>query len=254
MTRAAASGSGVTVPLVIKKISTVGYAAAIVSAPFWASACDTPPEPAASEENPEVLFSVSSDGIRFENPRGDEVTLVMEHVDPYTVWFADRPTRESGAFTTEQLVADWQKGGGFDTDPPNAALVLHVPNKDEQGTITDTLVATVLDASYDRQAEELRADLRIMSAEQADSITGPLQNHGDRADISFPQAAGGASLFIDPVVLCTNPSTCKNSTSSNYTYNSTITFSAVVGDANGSVTSSVFGDLSGSVVTIGQRF
>jgi hypothetical protein len=209
---------------VLKKWSTIGYSAALVTMPAWMSACGPTGEPEATPENPEVLFSVSSDAIRFENPRGDEVTLVMENVDPYTVWFADRPTRESGAFTTEELVADWNVGAGFDTDPPNAALVLHVPNKDEKGNITETIVATVLDASYDKDAAELRAELRVMTEEEAGKIEGSLENHAERHDFGLPQAAGSASLFIDPIVLCSNPSTCNNHTTQNYTYNSTIYF------------------------------
>ena len=212
----------------LKKLSTIGYTAALATSPAWLTACTTPTEPAATPENPEVLFSVSSDGVHFENAKGNEVTLVMENVDPYTVWFADRPTRESGAFTTEQLVSDWNEDSPFASDPPNAALVLHEPMKDQEGNVTDTLVATVNDASYDPKAKELRANLTVLSEEEASKLTGPLQNHGDRQDIGWPTEAGSASLFIDPIVLCSNPQTCNSSSTVNYTYNSTIYFTTTI--------------------------
>lgn len=38
-------------------------------------------------------------------------------------WFTDRPNRKAGYLTLKQFYAMWQ-GNGFDTDPPNAALLL----------------------------------------------------------------------------------------------------------------------------------
>ena len=89
-------------------------------------------------------------------------------------------------------------------------------------------VATVNDASYDPKAKELRANLTVLSEEEASKVTGPLQNHGDRQDIGWPTEAGSASLFIDPIVLCSNPQTCNSSSTVNYTYNQTIYFSTTI--------------------------
>ena len=142
-----------TAPM-LKRISTFGYAAALATAPAWATACSTPA--ATESQDPSVLFSLSSDAMHFENPSGMNVTLVMDGVDPSTIWFTDRPVRESGAITTGKLAAQWADDGTFTADPPNAALVLHEPTMVD-GTETDTLVAEVMGASYDPKAGTFRA-------------------------------------------------------------------------------------------------
>lgn len=227
----------------LKRFSAIGYTAALATAPAWATACSTPP--AAEAQDPSVLFSLTSESMRFENPAGANVTLVMEGVDPHTVWFTDRPARESGAIATGQLAAEWAEGETFDVTPPNAAVVLH-ESVSIDGETTDTLVAEVQSMSYDPASETLRADLQVLLDEEASTVEGNLSSHGDNHDYAWPAQAGAVSLFIDSVtldavtspasaapkasgiVLCSSPATCNKDGNTNYTYNSTIYFQATI--------------------------
>jgi hypothetical protein len=128
------------------------------------------------------------------------VTLVMEGVDPHAIWFTDRPVRKSGAITTSKLAAEWADGGTFDKDAPNAALVLHEPKKVDDG-VTDTLVAEVQDAVYNPENKTFRAQLKVLTDEEADNSEGNLAAHGDNHDVAWPSEAGAVSLFIDSVGL-----------------------------------------------------
>lgn len=279
----------------LKKASYIGYTAFLATGPAILTACSNAPV-AEQPQEPSVLFSLTSDAMHFENPDGMNVTLVMEGVDPHTIWFTDRPARESGAIATSRFAQDWQSGGTFDIDPPNAALVLHESTKVDS-TTTDTLVVEVQDASYDEANRIFRADLKVLLDQEAATTEGNLSAHGDRHDNAWPSRAGAVSLFIDSVSLdsvlaeatpapsssnssslgasspaaagasssapnpnsssssavaspsgsastaslppgsqkikpmiklCSTPSTCNNSTSANYTYNSTIYFKVTI--------------------------
>lgn len=243
----------------LRKLTTIGYTAALVTTPAWVTACSTPA--AVSDGDPSVLFSVSAERMHFENPQGMDVTLVMEGVDLSTIWFTDRPARESGAITTGRLAAEWDAGGTFAADPPNAALVLHDPVGVDRGK-SETLVAEMKDVDYDEGAGILRAEITVLSDDEAGTLDGNLGSHGDRHDSAWPRQAGAVSLFIDSVsmnavaqnprpaagaaspatssrptysskpggiVLCSNPSSCESMPSnSTYTVNETIYFQSTV--------------------------
>lgn len=147
-----------------------------------------------------MLFSLTSDSMRFEDPSGMDVTLVMEGVDPHTVWFTDRPERKSGAITTSQLAAEWADGETFDEIPPNAALVLHEPVAVDD-VVAETLVAEILDASYDETARTFTADIRVLLDEEASELEGQMGHHGANHGRAWPTQAGAVSLFIDSVNL-----------------------------------------------------
>lgn len=208
-----------------------------------------------------MLFSVSAERMRFENPQGMDVTLVLEGVDLSTIWFTDRPARESGAISTGRLAAEWDEGGTFAADPPNAALVLHDPVAVDRD-LTETLVAEIETVDYDEAAGTLRAEITVLTEEEAGGQVGNLASHGAHHDYAWPRQAGAVSLFIDSVsmnavatstppvpgsaspgtssrptysskpggiVLCSNPSTCNPvEPNSTYTYNETISFQATI--------------------------
>lgn len=214
------------------RISNIGSAAALVTSPAWLAACSSAPEATPPAEEPSLLFSVSADSMRFENPSGSEVTMVMEGVDPHTIWFTDRPDRESGAITTGLLSAEWDDNETFDVDPPNAALVLHQPVA-VGSEVAETLVVEMLDATYDPANATLRADVRVLSDAESASLGGIMGQHGQRHDSQWPAQAREVSLFIDSVSpqaikLCTTPSTCNNSSTQNYNINETIYFQTTI--------------------------
>ena len=185
-------------PGVLKRWTAIGYTAALATSPAWVTACNAPQ--AADAQEASVLFSLTSDSMRFEDPSGMDVTLVMEGVDPHTVWFTDRPERKSGAITTSQLAAEWADGETFDEIPPNAALVLHEPVAVDD-VVTETLVAEILDASYDETAGTFTADIRVLLDEEASELEGQMGHHGANHGRAWPTQAGAVSLFIDSVNL-----------------------------------------------------
>lgn len=256
----------------MKRVSTIGYAAALASMPAWVTACSSSP---ATEGDAQALFSLTADQMQIQDVDGMDMTVVMKNVDPHTVWFTDRPARESGVITTEQLVAQWDDGETFDTEPPNAALVLHVPATVEDGSVTETIVAEVRDAAYDAATNTFYARLHALSIEEAGTVSGSLSAHADGHALAWPNVGGAVSLFIDDVAadtltdpavlttsstptpspksapgtttsdagkatvntqapksnmitLCSNPSSCQKTSTTNYTYNSTIYFQATI--------------------------
>ena len=184
----------------LKKLSYIGYSAALATGPALLTACSS--TTAEQAPDPSVLFSLTADAVHFENVDGMTSTLVMEGVDPHTIWFTDRPARESGAITTARFAQDWQPGGTFADVPPNAALILHEATKVDDA-VAETLVAEITAVGYDSQAKTFRADLRVLSAPEAATFEGNLAAHGDRHDLVWPSSAGAASLFIDSVDLST---------------------------------------------------
>ena len=184
----------------LKKLSYIGYSAALATGPALLTACSSTTAEQAAD--PSVLFSLSAEAVHFENVDGMTSTLVMEGVDPHTIWFTDRPARESGAITTARFAQDWQPGGTFADVPPNAALVLHEATKVDDA-VAETLVAEITAVGYDSAAKTFRADLRVLPGQEAATVEGNLVAHGDRHDLAWPSSAGAASLFIDSVDLST---------------------------------------------------
>lgn len=73
--------------------------------------------------------------------------LVMYKVLPNTTWFTDRPERKAGYVSTEQFVADWNKGvNSFAKDSPNAELV--TINDDGNLRVQKNAVLELMHPSY----------------------------------------------------------------------------------------------------------
>ncbi len=223
----------------LKKIGVIGYATALATAPAWITACSasttSTPSSQSAQADPTAeagqeasyLFSLTADSMRFENQSGQHATLQLDGVDPSTIWFTDRPVRDSGVIATSQFAKEWEDGQTFQQDPPNAALVLHQPIT-VGGGVAETLVVELEDATYDPAKGTFRTDVRVLTPAEADGLEGGLASHGDRHDAAWPSEAEEVSLFIDStasIVLCTTPSTCNSNGTKNYTYNSTIYFS-----------------------------
>ena len=73
--------------------------------------------------------------------------LTLNGVTPQTVWFSDRPARQSGHIPIAEFVESWE-GYGFVEDPPNAALA-GVGADDGQ----DTVVVELGSPEFDEAAE-----------------------------------------------------------------------------------------------------
>jgi hypothetical protein len=66
----------------------------------------------------------------------DGETLTLSGLAPSTIYFSDRPYRETGQVDTATFLQLWDEGGSFADDPPNAALtVLSAP--DDQPAVVE---------------------------------------------------------------------------------------------------------------------
>lgn len=73
---------------------------------------------AADTEEPSVLSIQVGDDMSFSDDR-------LSFTSDGTVkWFTDRPAREVGTASLDDLVGLWDEGGTFSDDPPNAAVVI----------------------------------------------------------------------------------------------------------------------------------
>lgn len=154
---------------------------------------------ATTASAPSYLFSVTSSSARLEPGNGGAVrtvTLTMSDTDLHTVWFTDRPDRDSGVMTTSELADRWAPGSQFAVDPPNVALVLHAPT----GGV-DTVVATMRRPAFDPTTRTLTAELDVLSVEEATGLAGPVGRRHDGALLPAGVVeASAVSLFIDPEV------------------------------------------------------
>lgn len=157
-------------------------------------------EPAAARGRDRVsmLFSLSATGATMVPVAGapGRYDLDLTGVDPWVVWFADRPARRSGVVSLARFAGQWDAGAPFAADPPNAAVVLHAPTAG-----TDTVVVTIQSLRSDPAARGVSARVRVLEETRADELVGPLAYHGRRHDAAaIPAVLGAVSVFVDPEV------------------------------------------------------
>ena len=171
-------------------------AAAIVSAGTLAlgfliapSSLAEPTESAAprsdsSSSAPQVLFVADAPRARISRSSG-EVRLSLPAQTPIT-WFSDRPDRHTGRTNLRQLVTTWS-AVGFDSDPPNAALVMtdrrgreriHVVTLSEPRRVGSWIHITVTPVDEDTEAgyahiHGLKADRYVRAQMFIDDAANP---------------------------------------------------------------------------------
>jgi hypothetical protein len=118
--------------------------------------------------------------------------LTLRAASDHVTWFTDRPARQSGFLPTAGFVSRWA-GYGFDTDPPNVALVVREPSG-----ATDTVVA-VMTRPKVTATGVFTARLRVLSMDQAQALGSHLKSHAGRHDLKIPARFTAAALFIDDV-------------------------------------------------------
>ena len=153
------------------------------------------PAAGAGENELSLLFSLSADRAVVTPVKGaaQQFRVRLRGVDEQTVWFSDRPNRDSGVWPTKMFTRAWDKGATFRRDPPNIAMVLHEPVGG-----TDTVVAVMTRPRYLPKKDELRARLRVLSEEEADTVGGRMGSHARRHDpLKKVLRADRVSLFID---------------------------------------------------------
>ena len=104
-------------------------------------------------------------------------TLTLNDVSPLTVYFADRPNRETGHESTADFIAGWGHGeDSFAGNPPNAALDIF--SEDAQ----NILIVELLSAQYDVQHQTLEYEVLLLDDEGGGHI---------------PETFAEVALFID---------------------------------------------------------
>jgi len=118
----------------------------------------------------------------------DGYSLVLEGINPLTVYFTDRPNRIAGHMSTEELVNKWPSGNdSFEKDPPNAVMAIVEPDG-TQNAITIALTNPVY-------------DLETMTLQYTAYIIKDEVDAAEQVDVSFPEEFGDVALFIDDQAL-----------------------------------------------------
>ena len=171
---------------------------------LFAVACgDSSKDPVASVDDSvasvdpvSLLFIQSSDGAKLTDS-----TLTLTGVSSQTIWFTDRPYRESGQMITAEFISKWGSGAdSFADDPPNAGfscevggeLVNYVVELTDPSLDGDVLSYSVEAVGDDPLPSTLQcdaaADLFIDSEEPASTTFTLifLNNTGDDLTIDLP--------------------------------------------------------------------
>jgi hypothetical protein len=158
-------------------LATGAVASVAIAAP-GASAADTPPV--------NLLFVQSAPSATVKPLGHDSYRLTLNKVQRGVPTFSDRPNRVVGQESIEQFVAKW-KQRGFDTDPPNAALVVDGGKRD-----ADTLVVALTEPKLDGKGQ-----ITYLAKHIDPPTDGALAANARQADDHLPRRTGAVHLFID---------------------------------------------------------
>ena len=114
-------------------------------------------------------------------------TLTISDVLPYTVYFADRPAKDSGFIPLDKFIDNFNWAP---EDPPNAAIILREEDEEQ-----DIVVAELTAPIYDETAGTLQYSIKVIDEYEARSEY--LQQVAPHADASIPDTFGSALLVID---------------------------------------------------------
>lgn len=134
-----------------------------------------------------LLFSQTATRGTLKQVEGkSRFALVLKGVTRQTVWFQDRPGRQTGHIPTRDFVRAWG-GLGFRDDPPNAALTLL-----DAADHKDTVVLELRRPRYQPKTRTLRYQARRLH-EASDNLSHLESRRDDR----IPRRFKDATLFID---------------------------------------------------------
>ena len=133
-----------------------------------------------------IFLQQGSNG-SFVNDSAGNYTLTMTDVVPYTVYFADRPSRDTGFVPMDKFL------NGFDFgvhNPPNAAIIL--PDENET---SDMVVVELTNPKYNNTTRTLTYNVKQLKNYSFKS--GWLQDHASEVDPAIPERFGNVTLVID---------------------------------------------------------
>jgi hypothetical protein len=149
---------------------------------------DTPPPvtPDSKEvgKTKSFLFVQNASSGTFVADGNGSYTLSLSGVSPQTIFFSDRPARDTGQIEMEKFVTS----SCFDNfNPPNAAI--DVMGVDEGN---DVVIVELTNPVYDADSATLNCTARIL-----DDRNHSIASFNTRRDASIPEAFGAVALFID---------------------------------------------------------
>ena len=144
----------------------------------------------SSKEAPaSYLFVNSAKSASVATAANGTITLTLKGVDPKTIYFSDRPKRDSGHQNTTDFVNKWNSSDANDSfkkDPPNAAI---------EGTKTGTSQeqSMVVELTNPR----LNGTTLTYTAKRVGTASKGLSHYKDRHQASLPHDLTNISVFID---------------------------------------------------------
>ncbi len=156
----------------------------------------------ASSE-PSFLYVQSAHSGTLSVPKADGTqTLTLNDVSPVTVFFSERPDRETGHQPTAEFINEWSVGeDSFENNPPNAALDIIGENSQNISIIE------LMKAKYDVQNKTLEYEVIVLDNE---------------SNGTSPEIFNEAVLFIDSThvdyTCACEPSTGEDTCNCTYTY------------------------------------
>jgi len=159
-------------------LSAVLFSAGAVSA---AEGDPVAPEWLFGTDAADVTISKAGSGFSVSLPANERVTA-----------FTDRPNRQTATMTLRQFANDWS-AYGFDTDPPNAALLL------ETGSATRTSVVEMTSP----RVRNGRVTFRLSPIDGYPTAAGHTHNRTLR-----PATYDHVALFIDDAAACADGGNC----------------------------------------------
>jgi hypothetical protein len=123
----------------------------------------------------------------FVNDGSGNYTLTMTDVVPYTVFFADRPARDTGFAPMDKFL----NGFSFEvSNPPNAALIL--PDENET---SDMVIVELTRPQYNNITRTLTYTAKQLK--EYSFISEWYQDQKSKVDASIPERFGSVVLVID---------------------------------------------------------
>jgi hypothetical protein len=138
----------------------------------------------------DLLFAASGASGRFKRLSSDRYKLVLRGVDERLAWFTDRPERQAGSISYNELISKWDSG--FGDISPNSAL-----NFEDKNGRKDTVIFEQSKPKYNAEKDKLVFTAKIHNQQKLDSITGALYDEAQEADDTFTKTFSDFSLFVD---------------------------------------------------------
>ncbi len=149
------------------------------------------------ESSSDIFLQEGASGTFIRDGSGN-YTLTISNVIPHTIYFSDRPVKDSGFVPLDKFIAGFNWGP---ENPPNAAIIIREGDEEE-----DVIFAQLTAPYYDETNQSLVYTCKVLSEYQARSER--LQEMAPLADTSIPETFGAVLLVIDDCPCLWAPAQC----------------------------------------------